>query len=196
MKRAKRREYNRRYYAEHKERERERYAKWKEKNREERREYNKRYYERNKEKILARSKEKYWSDPEQAREDGKVKYKKWISNHPEFKKLKVLYNKRWRADNPEKVKRHNRKYYEKHRDEAIEYRKQWDRANPDKVQEYRKRRREKLRAERASIKLEKMNARKALFDSRLRNVPKPDILDRIRDLLEWRWLRRSLRQQV
>lgn len=189
----KRRERNRQYYHEHKERERERWTKWYEKNKENRREYCKSYYAEHREEILAKTKAKYWADPEQAREDGKVKWQKWIQNHPEFKKFKLQYNRHWRANNPEKVRRHNRNYYLKHQDEMIEYRKQWYRENPDKVQGYRRKRREKLRAERESIRLEKMGARKALFESRLRNIPKPDVLDRIRDLLEWRWLRRSLR---
>ena len=157
------------------------------------REYNKRYYAKHREEILARKKAKYWADPEQAREKGRVKFKKWILNHPDFKKLKALYNKHWYTNNPEKTRQHRRNYREKNRTKINEYHKQWRRRNPDKLQEYMRRRREKLRAEHESIKLEKMNARRVLFESRLRNIPKTDVLDRIRDLLEWRRLRRSLR---
>lgn len=192
-KRARKREYNKRYYAEHKQQDNERSRKWCEENREKRREYSKRYYAEHREEILAREKAKYWADPEGAREKGKVKWKKWILNHPEFRKFKVQYNKHWRANNPEKARQHNRTYYLKHRDEMIEYHKEWWRQNPDKVQEYRRRRREKLRAERERTRNKKMDARKGLFESRLRNVSKTDVLDRIRDLLEWRRLRRSLR---
>lgn len=192
-KRARKREYNKRYYAEHKKQDNERSRKWCEENREKRREYFKRYYEKNREKILSRSKEKYWADPGQARERGKAKWKKWILNHPEFRKVKVQYNKHWRADNPDKARQHNRTYYLKHQDERKEYNKQWFRKNLDKVQEYRRRRREKLRAESERARNEKMNARRVLFESRLRNIPKTDVFDRIMDLLEWRRLRRSLR---
>lgn len=179
VKRARKREYYKRYYAEHKEK---------------RREYYKRYYAEHREEILSRSKEKYWADPEVAREKGKAKWQKWISNHPEFRKIKIQHNKHWRANNPEKARRYSRNYYLKHQGEMSEYHKKWFRQNPDKVQEYRRRRREKLRAERERTRNEKMDARRALFESRLRNVPKTDVLDRIRDLLEWRRLRAALRR--
>ena len=131
-------------------------------------ERDRKYYERHKEQVNERNRKWRLANPE--------KYREYNTN----------YNRRWRAANRELSNRYARKYYAAHRDAELERHREWFRRNPDKLREYNRRRSERRR-------IEKINKRRALFESRLRHVPKRDVLERIYDLLEWRGLRRSLR---
>ena len=52
------------------------------------------------------------------------------ASYEERRVREVEYNRKWRENNPEKVKILRRKYFEKHREQRYSYLKAWRRANP------------------------------------------------------------------
>lgn len=190
---AKKKEWDRIRYLKNKEQILERNRRWQAENREKFRETKKRWYERNKEEVQARSREKYWADVERFRKAARESMRKWRLANPDKYREHVANYKRWREANREQFKQQRRKYYALHHDAVLEQKRKWRRLNPDKIRGYERKRAEKRRNESARRRLEKQAERRVLFESRLQNVPKRIVLERIYDLLEWRGLWRSLR---
>jgi len=62
---------------------------------------------------------------------------------PEVRARRAEAAKRWRARNPEKVRKNNQIQYEKNREEMLAYQSAWRRANKSRVNEYKANRRAK-----------------------------------------------------
>lgn len=70
-----------------------------------------------------------------------------LRQDPEYRALELERNRKWREDNPEKIKairsESHRKWYVEHRDEKLAKNKDWKVANPDKVIEMARQQRAK-----------------------------------------------------
>jgi len=76
-----------------------------------------------------------------------------MKTQKEMEKLKKMvfnqkeYNKKWRKENPKKIKGYNKKYYKEHREELNKKHKKWRKENPEKVKEQNKKYREENKKE-------------------------------------------------
>jgi hypothetical protein len=113
----KRREYNKKWYQDNKEKILLESKKWRDDNKEKRREVNKKWYQDNKEKIKEKRREVS---------------KKWYQDNKE--KI-LLESKKWREDNKEKIREISKKWYQDNKEKVKEKAKKWRDDNKEKRRE-------------------------------------------------------------
>lgn len=131
------------YYYNNKKQVQEKQKEYREKNKDALLEYNKNYYKANSEEFKQKQREYYYKNKEkilkymkQYKEANREKILERVREH--YRTKGKFTNAKWKANNPEKVKKHSRDYYYRNKEKCLEMQKKYKEKNKELISKLNK----------------------------------------------------------